>query len=115
MARIGPLRFRTLEGSPITIGDATLVPQALLITCGRRQGWVTREGLGARGWTCGLLIPRALIEQRGDQSRRPPSVRRIAIPDPTGQALLGMAVAGLAVALFGILVQVLVPSPRAAA
>lgn len=115
MARIGPLRIRTLEGSPITIGDATLVPQALLITYGRRQGWVTREGFGARGWACGLLIPRALIEQRGDQSRHPPSVRRIPIPDPTGQALLAMAVAGLAVVLLGILGQVLVPSPRAAA
>jgi len=101
VARIGPLQVQTLEGLPITIGETTLTPQAHLVTLGRRQGSVTRTGFGAWGWACGLLIPRAVIEQRRDRTQRLP------IPDRTGQALLAMAIVGLAVALLSILVQVL--------
>ncbi len=107
MARIGPLRIRILEGSPITVGDTTLVPQAQLITCGQQQGWVARKGFGARGWACGMLIPRTVIEQRGDQSQRIP------VADPTGEALLAMLMVGLAVALLCMLVQILAPSLQA--
>jgi len=109
MASIGPLRIQTLEGSPIAIGGVTLVPQARLISCGQRRGWVSRRGFGARGWAWGWLIPKALIERRGDQ------IRRIHVVDPTGQALAAMAMVGLTVALLCMVVQILAPSLRARA
>jgi len=65
---------------------------------------VTKRGFGGWGWAWGLLIPRAVIEQRGDRRQRIP------IPDRTGQALLAMASVGLAVALLSILVQMLAQS-----
>ena len=107
MAKNSPLNIQTLEGSPISIGDTTLIPQAQLVTLGQRQGNVTKRGFGGWGWAWGLLIPRAVIEQRGDRKRRIP------IPDRTGQALLAMAIVGLAVALLSILVQMLVQSSSA--
>jgi len=104
MAKNGPLHIQTLEGSPISIGETTLIPQAQLVTLGRRQGSVTKRGFGGWGWAWGLLIPRAVIEQRGDRRQRIP------IPDRTGQALLAMAIVGLAVALLSILVEMLAQS-----
>jgi hypothetical protein len=108
------LRIRTLEGTPITIGDRTLVPQAQLVTCGRRRASVTRGGFGGQGWACGLLVPSGLIEQLGDRSHGTSSLRRIPISDRTAQALLAMAVVALAVALFCILVGRVLPGPWAA-
>lgn len=110
MARHGPLRIQSLEGSPITIGETTLIPQAQLVTWGRRRGTVTRHGLGAWGWACGVLIPRAVIEQRGGQGQRTASICRIPIRDRTGQAVLAMAVVGLAAAVVSILVQMFILS-----
>lgn len=102
MARIGPLQVQTLEGLPTTIGQVTLIPQAQLVALGRRQGRVTQRGFGGRGWVWGLLIPRALIERRGDRTQR------VVIPDRTGQVLLIMAIVGLGVALLSILMQMLI-------
>jgi hypothetical protein len=104
MARNGPFQIQALEGSPITIGETTLIPQAQFISMGHRQGEVTKRGWGGWGWAWGLLIPRAVIEQRGDRERRIP------IPDHTAQVLLVQAAIGLAVALLSILVHILVQS-----
>ena len=105
MADTGPLHTRTLEGSSITVGSRTLVPQAQLVTFGRRRASVTRTGFRGQGWAFGLLIPSALIEQRGDPGQGTVSHRRIPIPDQTGRTLLAMAVVALAVALFCNLVD----------
>jgi len=104
MARIGPVHIQTLEGEPIAIGETTLIPQAQLITLGRRRGSVTKSGFGGWGWASALLIPKAIIEERGG------SKRRIPIPDRTARALLSIALVALAVALLSILVGVLVQS-----
>jgi len=101
MANNAPLHIRTLEGEPIIIGETTLTPQAQLVTLGRRQGKVTKRGWGGCGWAWGLLIPRAVIEECGERKQRIP------IPDRTAQALLSMAIVGLAVALLSVLVQML--------
>jgi len=101
MLRKGPLHLQALEGAPITIGDRTLIPQAQLVTWCRRRGTVTARGFGGSGWACGLLIPKAVIERRSGQERRIP------IPDRTAQALMAMAVVGLAIATASALVQVL--------
>lgn len=102
VARIGLLRLQSLEGSPITVGETTLTPQAQLVSLGRRRARVTPKGFGGWGWVRGLLIPRAIIEERKGRTRR------LAIPDRTGQALLTMAILALAVALLSILVQMLI-------
>ena len=101
MARYGPVRIQALEGSPTTIGEITLIPRACLVTLGRRQASVSRERFGGWGWAWALLLPIAVIEERSGRRRRIP------LPDRTGQALLAMAVVGLAVVLISILAEML--------
>ena len=98
----GRLRIRTLEGSPISVGDMTLVPQALHIALGQRRGRVTGRSFGGWAWACGALIPKAVLQQRDGAGKRVP------IPDPTGQALACMGIAAFAVLLLSLLVRKLV-------
>jgi hypothetical protein len=112
MSRCSPLRIRVVQGSPIVVGNTTLIPLARLVSWGWRQATVTRRGFGGQGCAGCLLIPTAVIEHRGDQSQQNDSGRRISIPDRTGQALLAMAGAGLAVALLSVLVEAFVLSAR---
>lgn len=108
----GPLRIRTLEGSPISIGDTVLIPEVNLITLSQRRGSVTRRGLSGWGWAWVLLIPKAVIEYRADRSDGRDRGQRIPIPDRTGQALMVMTAVGLVVAMLCVSVQMITRSHR---
>ncbi|MEA3345509.1 MAG: hypothetical protein U9Q78_04590 [Chloroflexota bacterium] len=99
-----PWHIQNLEGKPITVGATVLTPQARLITIGRRQGEVTKQGWGGWGWALALLAPKAIIVRARDQCAGE-EPKRIPIPDRTGQALAVMAIVGLAVALLSVFVQ----------
>lgn len=82
--------MRTLNGEPMLVGDRELVPVVTI------TGFARARRARAAGMGGGVLraAPIAVIERRGGVERR------ILIPDATGQALRGIAAAGIALWVF---------------
>jgi hypothetical protein len=93
------MMIKTIEGSPIRVGERELVPVVRVETEVQRRAFVGARGLAGEGAGFVHMRPIVLLErdERGE--------RRIPIPDRTAELLGGLLLAALVIPALMLLAE----------
>jgi hypothetical protein len=93
------MMIKTVEGSPIRVGERELVPVVRVETDVQRRAFVGASGLAGEGSGFVHMRPVAILE------RSEAGERRILIPDRTAQLLGGLLLAALVIPALMLLAE----------